>query len=69
MRIIDYYNYIMTAACVLTCAAAVVISKKKSTNEGKVSDLSDKTTHILLAVTIGIATFLRLFLLHHALGL
>ena len=63
MRIIDYYNYIMTAACVLTCAAAVVISKKKSANEGKESDLSDKTTHILLAVTIGIATFLRLFLL------
>ncbi|SFP82624.1 Dolichyl-phosphate-mannose-protein mannosyltransferase [Butyrivibrio proteoclasticus] len=63
MRIIDYYNYIMTAACVLTCAAAVVIYKKKSAGKNAVSDMSDRMTYLLLTITICIATFLRLFLL------
>ncbi len=58
MRIIDYYNYIATAAYVIIGAAAVVIFKKK-----KVKDISDKAAYGLFALIMIIAAFLRLFLL------
>ncbi len=64
MRIIDYYNYIATAACIIIGAAAVIICKKKNRTTIDVpKDLSVKATYILLAAIMVIATFLRLFML------
>ena len=56
MRIIDYYNFIATAACIIIGAAAVIICKKNS-----MKDLSPKITRIILAVIMFIAAFLRLY--------
>ncbi|SHN53041.1 Dolichyl-phosphate-mannose-protein mannosyltransferase [Butyrivibrio hungatei DSM 14810] len=56
MRIIDYYNYIATAACIFTGAAAVIICKKNN-----MKDLSARATTIILAVIMFVAAFLRLY--------
>ena len=64
MRIIDYYNYIMTAAYAFFGVAAVVIYKKTSQeDDAQIKDLSTKTTNILFALIMACASFLRLFML------
>ena len=64
MRIIDYYNYIMTAAYVCFGVAAVVIYKNRtSKNNCEIKDLTAGTTNILFALTMIIASALRLFML------
>ncbi|WP_026666560.1 ArnT family glycosyltransferase [Butyrivibrio sp. AE2005] len=64
MRIIDYYNYIATAACAFIGAAAVLIYKKgKNTDldtDKKTADISAKTAHIILIGIILFAAALRL---------
>ena len=62
MRIIDYYNYIATAACAVIGAAAVIIYKKeKSASEAKeVKELSAKAAYIALAAILLLAAALRL---------
>lgn len=77
MRIIDIYNCIATAACVLMGAAAFVVSGKRhkrsvgstdltSDNKAKTSPgptraLSKQATYIILGVIVVIAAFLRLW--------
>ena len=77
MRIIDIYNCIATAACVLMGAAAFVVSGKRhkrsvgstdliSDNKAKTSSgparaLSKQATYIILGVILVIAAFLRLW--------
>lgn len=56
MRIIDYYNYIATAAYIIIGVAAVIICKKR----GK-DDISPKMARALLGVIMLIAAFLRLY--------
>jgi len=64
MRIIDYYNYIMTAAYVCFGVAAVVIYKNRtSKNNCEIKDLTAETTNILFVLTMIIASALRLFML------
>ncbi len=58
MRIIDYYNYIATAAYIIFGVAAVIICKKKN---GK--DISDRAAYIAFGVIMLVAAFLRLFML------
>ena len=64
MRIIDYYNYIATAACAFIGAAAVLIYKKgKNTDldtDKNTADISAKTAHIILIGIILFAAALRL---------
>ena len=65
MRIIDYYNYIATAACAVIGAAAVIIYKKeKSASEAKeakeAKELSAKAAYIALTVILLLAAALRL---------
>ncbi|RKM56294.1 hypothetical protein D6853_05730 [Butyrivibrio sp. X503] len=75
MRIIDIYNCIATAACAFMGAAAFIVHKKRSGNgigflnkakpSGERSEsrssLSNRTTYIILALILVIASFLRLF--------
>ncbi|MDC7293748.1 MULTISPECIES: ArnT family glycosyltransferase [unclassified Butyrivibrio] len=64
MRIIDYYNYIATAACILICAAAVVIYARGYNARGKKKERftwENGLTYLLLAGIILIAAFLRLY--------
>ena len=64
MRIIDYYNYIATAACAFIGAAAVLIYKKgKNTDldtDKNTADISAKTAHIILTGIILFAAAVRL---------
>ena len=64
MRIIDYYNYIATAACAFIGAAAVLIYKKgKNTDldtDKNTADISAKTAHIILIGIILFAAAVRL---------
>ena len=64
MRIIDYYNYIATAACAFIGAAAVLIYKKgKNTDldtDKNTADISAKTAHIILTGIILFAAGVRL---------
>ena len=64
MRIIDYYNYIATAACASIGAAAVLIYKKgKNTDldtDKNTADISAKTAHIILTGIILFAAAVRL---------
>ena len=64
MRIIDYYNYIATAACAVIGAAAVIIYKKeKRASEAKevkeAKELSAKAAYIALTVILLLAAALR----------
>ena len=60
MRIIDIYNYIATAACILMGAAAVIVFFGKREKRSR-QTLSDKTTMIIFAVIFLVGAFLRLF--------
>jgi len=62
MRIIDYYNYIATAACVIIGAAAVIIFKKDK-GKGEVTEISSVAARIILAGIIIFAAVVRLVLL------
>ena len=59
MRIIDYYNYIATAACILLGVAAVCcyFRKNKRTSPG----ISDATTYFIFALIMIAACLLRLY--------
>jgi 4-amino-4-deoxy-L-arabinose transferase-like glycosyltransferase len=64
MRIIDYYNYIATAACIVIGAAAVVIFGKGYNSRGKKRkeySWENGITLVLLMVILLIASFLRLY--------
>ncbi|WP_024865386.1 ArnT family glycosyltransferase [Butyrivibrio sp. FCS014] len=60
MRIIDIYNYIATAACVLLVAAAVIVFFRKGQKSSRKS-LSDKAAMIAFAVIFLVGAALRLF--------
>ena len=63
MRIIDYYNYIATAACAVIGAAAVIIYKKakdKDVEAKEAKELSTNATRILLIVIMLLAAAVRL---------
>ncbi|MBE5826515.1 MAG: glycosyltransferase family 39 protein [Butyrivibrio sp.] len=60
MRIIDIYNYIATAACVILVAAAVIVFLRKGEKKSR-TPLSDRATMIIFAVILMIGAFLRLF--------
>ena len=62
MRVIDYYNYIATAVCVILGTAAVLIFKKdKEKESGASPDVSAKTANIILCVIMLLAAAIRLF--------
>ena len=63
MRIIDYYNYIATAACAVIGAAAVIIYKKAKEKDVEAKDaavLSTNAARIFLIVIMLFAAALRL---------
>lgn len=64
MRIIDYYNYIATAACAFIGAAAVLIYKKgKNTDldtDKNTADISAKTARVILLLIMFFAAAVRL---------
>ncbi len=59
MRIIDYYNYIATAAYILMGVAALVFYFRGKKSSYK--PISDKTTTIIFLVIMAIAAFVRLY--------
>ncbi len=59
MRIIDYYNYIATAAYILLGVAALCFSLKRQKKGGKY--LSDSMTAVFFIVIMLLAAFLRLY--------
>ncbi|MCR5671325.1 MAG: glycosyltransferase family 39 protein [Butyrivibrio sp.] len=64
MRIIDYYNYIATAACILMGAAAVYFSvkgKKNAKEGGEISDISKGSALFVFVIIMVIASILRLY--------
>ena len=64
MRIIDYYNYIATAVCIIIGAAAVIIFGKGYNARGKKKEIytwENGITYMLLAGIVLIAAFLRLY--------
>ncbi len=64
MRIIDYYNYIATAAYIFIGVAAVIIFRKRAgADNSEDKDLSGKMTKTLLAMIMIVAAFMRLYLL------
>ena len=59
MCIIDYYNYIATAAYILLGVAALCFSLKRQKKGGKY--LSDSVTAVLFIIIMLLAAFLRLY--------
>lgn len=59
MRIIDYYNYIGTAACILLGAAAVILYFKGK--ENKAEPMKVGVARISFALIMVVAAFLRLY--------
>lgn len=63
MRIIDYYNFIATAACILMGAAAIFFSFRAKSKKTKCPEVSDRAALIIFAVIMVIAAAIRLALL------
>ena len=59
MRIIDYYNYIATAAYILMGVAALVFYFRGKKSSYK--SISNRTTTIIFLVIMAVAAFVRLY--------